>query len=182
MRMKNWLGICLLTALLALPAFGQVGGGGGRGFGGPGGQQFDPAMIQQFIAQMQQRQLDNIKTQLGSSDDEFAALLPYVKKIMDLQTATQISRFSGMRIGGQSIGAMLSNTGGQPSDLQQATTALQAAIDDQTTTPQIFSIKLQALRDARAKTQADLTAAQNALRDLLTQRQEATLVLIGFIQ
>src|SRR5271170_5761883 len=82
----------VLLAALAMPVLGQAnggggggngggGGGGGGGFGGGGGGggggrgNFDPA-------QFRQRRLDNIKTQLGSTDDEFAALQPKIEKVM----------------------------------------------------------------------------------------------------
>jgi multidrug resistance efflux pump len=178
----------LLLGFLALPAFGQAGpGGGGQGgpggaggFGGPGGQQITPAMIQQFIAQAQQQRMANIKDQLNCTDDEFAALQPYIERVMQLQTDLQISRASGFRMGRQNIGALISGVV-PPSDLQTATSELQTALNDQNSSPQVISVKLQALRDAKAKAQADLKAAQNTFRELLTQRQEGALVWLGLL-
>jgi hypothetical protein len=144
-------------------------------------QQMDPAVIQQWVAQMQQRILDNIKTQLGSSDDEFQALQPYVLKVLQLQMAGAMSRFGGMRMGGQSLSSIL-NAGQPPTELQTASAELQAAIDDSTTPPGVIESKLAALRAARAKAKDDLNFAQDNLRQLLTERQEAQLVVMGLLQ
>jgi hypothetical protein len=195
MRIRFPLIFSLVMVLLAVPALGQAGPGGGQG--GPGGQggyggfggggqggqmpQITPDMIQQFMTRMQQRVMDNIKTQLQCSDDEFTALQPYIQKVLTLQTATTLSRVGGLRVGGQNIGAMLS-AGQPPSDLQTASSELQAAIDDPATTPGVMESKLAALREARGKAQDDLSAAQDNLRSLLTQRQEGALVVMGLLQ
>jgi hypothetical protein len=42
--------------------------------------------------------------------------------------------------------------------------------------------KLTALRDARAKAKADLESAQKDLKDVLTPRQEAVLVVNGMLE
>jgi hypothetical protein len=212
MRIRLPLIFSVLVICLSIPALGQNGpggygggggggqggfggggpGGGGQGggFGGPGGgfrgqggmPQLDAATIQQIMSQMQQRVMDNIKTQLGDiSDTDFQAITPYIQRVMQLQTATAVSRIGGMRFGGQNIGALI-NAGQPPSDLQTASTELQAAIDDTTTTPGVMESKLAALRAARAKAKDDLANAQDNLRQLLTQRQEAALVVMGLLQ
>ena len=211
------LAIVLLTGLLALPAFGQQGPGGGGpgGQGGPGGpgggggfggfnngQPITPEMIQQFIQQAQQRQLDNIRQEMNCTDDEFAAIQPYLQKVMQLQTASQIGRVrfrlggpnggpNGRNggngpngpngaFGGQNIAALLNNING-PNDVQTATNELQAALDDQNSSAAVISAKLEALRAAKTRAAADLKAAQENLRQLLTQRQEGTLVWYGML-
>ena len=91
-----------------------------------------------------------------------------------------MSRGSAFRTVGPGIYAALNNAG-LTSDLQQATADLQAALDDtNSTAPAIFA-KLKAIRDARAQADANLKAAQETLRALLTQRQEGSLVWLGFL-
>jgi phage terminase Nu1 subunit (DNA packaging protein) len=58
---------------------------------------------------------------------------------------------------------------------------LQAAIDDQSSTNDLIKAKLDAYRAAYAKAASDLTAAQADLQSLLTQRQEAALVLSSIL-
>jgi hypothetical protein len=184
------LSVGLATALAAGTALGQNAQA-------PPPPQIDPAMIQQFIDRMQQRMLDNVQNQLGSSDDEFAALKPYVQKVLTLQMVSQTARanimmrmFTAGQAGGAAgaggggnrfnIGAMLN--GGQPTAMQQAVDDLQAAIDNPDTPIGVYASKLAAYRDAKTKADADMAAAQESLRELLTQRQEATLVMMGLLQ
>ena len=47
--------------------------------------------------------------------------------------------------------------------------------------PEEIKAKLAALRDAREKAKKDMTQAQADLRELLTQRQEAVMVMMGFL-
>jgi exonuclease VII small subunit len=186
-RIFAFLALGLLLALASPAALGQ--NGPGQGPPGPGNMPpITPAMVQQFIDRMQQRTLDRVQTQLGMSDDDFAALKPYVQKVLTLQMVNQTAmatvmmrQFAGPGAGqGFNLGAMLN--GGNPSNLQQAVTDLQTAIDNPDTPFAVYESKIAAYRAAKAKADDDLTAAQNALRDLLTQRQEATLVIMGLLQ
>ncbi|MGA2229637.1 MAG: hypothetical protein ABSH22_01815 [Tepidisphaeraceae bacterium] len=195
---------------------GGFGGGGGRGggFGGNNGQPPDPAQIQQFMQQRQQNMLDNLKAQLGSTDDEFAVLQPYIQSIIDLQTSSTVSRFIGQMnrfaqqnnnaqngANGQNgnnnnnnappagpppgfAQAMLSaiNGGKPPNELQTAAVALQAVIDNPDASPEEFAGRLAAYRAAKTRAEAKMTAAEDQLRQLLTQRQEAIMVLQGYLE
>ena len=84
----GFLATALMVGSVAVPAMAQTApdqtppannGGGGNGGGGAGGQNrrgnFDPA-------QFRQRMMDNLKQQLGSSDDDFAALQPKLEQVM----------------------------------------------------------------------------------------------------
>jgi septal ring factor EnvC (AmiA/AmiB activator) len=68
------------------------------------------------------------------------------------------------------------------SPVGKATQELQATLDDKSSTADQITAKLAALRDAREKSKADLAQAQKELRELLTQRQEATLVMMGMLE
>jgi hypothetical protein len=168
------------------------------------------------MQQRQQAQMDNLKTQLGATDDEFAVLQPYIQTIMDMQTASTVTRFIGQmnRINqavngqnganGQNGGNGQNGQGGNngpppgggyaqmmlqaisggkgPTELQTAALALQAVIDNPDAAPEEFAGRLAAFRAARASAAAKLAAAQDQLRQLLTQRQEAVLVLQGYLE
>src|ERR1035441_10724876 len=76
MKMNQLLAICGVAAALFLGA-GNVSAQNGGGGGGGGGGNFDPA-------QMQQRMMDNIKDQLGlTNDTDWNAIQPLVQKVMD---------------------------------------------------------------------------------------------------
>ena len=193
------LGAALLVGMTAVPSFAQDaagggggqpgggqqnngggggGGGGGRrnggGFGGQGGGNFNP---QQF----QQQRLDRIKQDLGATDEEFAALQPKIEAVMTAQ------RNSGMGFGGRGGGGRggqggpggggPGGAGGQPqSEVQKAAQALRDVLQNKDATPGDIKSKLDGLREARTKSHDDLVKAQNDLKGVLTQRQEAVLV------
>jgi hypothetical protein len=227
-RTTSLLSTAIVLLSLTVSAFGQAGPGGGPGGGGPGGpggqggpggpgapgapafgQAFDPSMIGQIIQQRQQNQLNNIKTLLGSSDDEFAALSPFILKIMQMQALEQINQFRSMMSRGglaamaaragpqaqaainnpqaqqmmQQVSSTLAtfNFGQPPSELQIAGNELTAAIEDNNSTPDFLANKLAAYRAARNKAADDLLSVQNQLKQLLTQKQEGTLVMQGLL-
>jgi Spy/CpxP family protein refolding chaperone len=166
------------TASFAQPAQGGQGGQrGGRG-------NFDPAQALQF-------QLDNIKEQLAASDAEWTVLQPKVEKLLGAQQAAQAGQGRGGGRGGQRGGRGGQNgPGGQGGGRggQNATSAAAIALNDLRTlldnaaaAPEQIAQKLAALRDARAKAQSDLTAAQKDLSGVLTARQEAIMVTLGYL-
>jgi Spy/CpxP family protein refolding chaperone len=132
---------------------------------------------------MRQNQLDTIKQALGSTDDEFAALQPKVEKLLDAQQA------AGVGIGGRGGGRGRRGGGGgggaAPATplnaVQQAMADLRATLDDQNATPEAIKAKLDALRAAKDKALADFKAAQADLKSVLTQRQEAQMVLLSYL-
>ncbi|HVT89856.1 MAG TPA: hypothetical protein VHD56_13460 [Tepidisphaeraceae bacterium] len=183
-------GMLVLPALvMAQPAPGGGGaGGGGFGGGGPGGgpggggfgRGFDPAMM-----------LDFIKQQLGASDDEWKALQPKVQKVIDTQQVANSGR-GGRGRGGPGGGPGGGGPGGQggpgggfnlpDNPVSRAMNELRTALQDTNTSSDTITAKLTALRSAREKARADLAAAQKDLKDLLTARQEAVLVTLGYLE
>ena len=172
------VGVLALAVGLSLaqpPAGGQNQGGQGRR--GQGGN-FDPA-------QMRQRMMERMKETLGATDEEWKALSPKLEKVM---TAQREARFGGMGFGpGGGRGPFGGGPGGPPgsqdtanlSPLAKATNDLRTTLDDKSASAEDIGKKLTALRQAREKAREDLAKAQKDLRELLTQRQEATLVMMG---
>jgi hypothetical protein len=174
--------LCLSAATLMAQDTGGNGGQGGRrqrgnGGGGPGGGNFDPA-------QFQQRIMDNIKEQLGfTNDTDWNAVQPLVQKVVD---ARRDVGMGGARMGrgnrGQGGQAGQAGPGGgrfgaTPSPEEEA---LQKAIDDNAPSAQIKDL-LAKYRAARKDKQARLEAAQNDLRKVLTVRQEAAATLLQLV-
>jgi hypothetical protein len=159
---------------------GGGGGGGGGGFRGRGG--FNP-----------QAMMDFYKQQLGASDDEFAAIQPKIQTVMQLQRDANAGRGRGMFGGGRPRGGGPGGPGGggggfgggppstQPSPVQDALADLRTTLDDQSASPDTIKAKLEALRQARSKSKQDLAVAQQDLKSVLTQRQEAVMVLFGLL-
>lgn len=186
---KKWGSVlsALLVAMLALPVLGQATPGAGdngngngngnnnnNGGGGFGGRR-DPG-------QMMQGMMDRLKTQLGASDDEFAAIQPKIQAVMTLQRDTS-PRMRGMfgRGGRGGFGGGFGGPTTQPSAVQTALLDLQTTLNDQNATPDAIKGKLDALRDAKSKARQDLIVAQQDLKSILTQRQEAVMVLDGIL-
>jgi hypothetical protein len=146
--------------------------GGRRGF-----RNFDPA-------QMQEMMLERTKERLGASDEEWNVIKPLLSDVMKLQF--QGGRRGGMMFAGRRGGDQGGDRGGDrgPSRMEQQmpeATALQTAVENQGTPAADLKAKLEAYRAAQAKHEADLKAAREKLRKVLTLRQEAMLVLSGML-
>jgi hypothetical protein len=192
MRLKTKVGFlaaALTLGMAALPSLAQQqgdggggnppadngGGGGGTGRfnnnnngggGGGGGPQA-----------WRQRMQDRFKQELGVSDEEMQALQPKIDQVMQLRRDS--GGFGGGRPGRGGPGG--GNNNGPQSDVQQKIADLQAAIDNKDAKPEEIKSKLDALRAAKTKAHEDLVKAQADLRSLLTQRQEAVLVMRGLL-
>jgi len=174
--------MCAVAATLCLSAGtvmaqnggGGGGGNGGGGFGGGGGGggrgNFDPA-------QFQQRMMDRIRTQLNfTNDTDWAAVQPLVQKVFDARMALGTPGGRGMFGGGRRGGG--GGGGGQNASVEQQ--ALQQAIDDDAPAAQIKDA-LDKYEASQKVKQAALTAAQEALRGVLTPKQEAQATLAGLL-
>jgi hypothetical protein len=196
----------LMLGVVVTPTFGQAGpdnggnapaqngggmgggpGGGGPGGGGFGGGRFDPQA-------MRQRMMDNLKQQLGASDDEFSAIQPKIEKVTQLEReanpAANMRALMGRRGGGGGPGGGGGFGGGgpgggngqSPSAVQSASEQLRTTLSNTSATPDEITSKLTTLRTARAKAKAELTDAQKDLQGVLTPRQEAVLVEYGILE
>ena len=156
------------------PGAGGPGGGGqGGGRGGRGGGNFDPAA-------MQQQRMDRIKTQFGSSDDEWKAIEPLVKKVSDARMASMAGMFGGGRNrgGGQGGQGGGQRFGPEPSAEE---TALTDAVEKDASKDDLKA-KMAAYRKAKAAKEAELKTAQENLKKVLTTKQEAIALQQGLVQ
>jgi Spy/CpxP family protein refolding chaperone len=160
---------------------GGMGGPGGGGFMGmgPGRGNFDP---QSFMQQIQARMLEGFREQLGvTNDTEWNVISDRLSKVMQARTDVTLNNFGGLagfggRGGNQEARRMISSFG--PPNPERD--ALQGALDTKASGNEIKS-KLSALRENRKQKQSKLDKAQEELRQVLTLRQEALLVLGGML-
>ena len=182
---------------------GQAGGGGQGGPGGGRGN-FDPAQFRQRIN-------ERMKEFMGASDEEWMVIQPKLEKVMDLQRQTVGGRGMGALFrgrggpgggggpggpggggpGGDPNGGGGRRGGGGPggpfggppddSPVSIASRELQKSVENNASADELKA-KLATLREARAKAREDLTKAQNELRELLTMKQEAALVMMGMLE
>ena len=139
-------------------------------------------------AQFRQMMNDRMKELMGANDEEWKALQPRIEKVQQL--SRDASNFGGMGLlmdfgqGGGGRGRGFGGPGGggadrQPSAAQQKNTELVEVVKNKTSSPEQLKEKLAAAKAARAQAKAELTKAQEELRELLTVRQEAVLTAIG---
>jgi hypothetical protein len=135
----------------------------------------DQATLDNLQSTVQKLAMSSIKQQLNiSSDDEWNAIQPQLQKVIAIGADLNNSRTGG-------LGGFMSNLGAAPSDVAVATRELRAALKDPSTPAAKITILLQNLRDAKDKARTDFTAAEDALRSIITVRQEGVLQYFGII-
>jgi len=155
----------LLVAVSANWVFSQQQGGRAGGW--------DPA-------QMRQRMEARMKEALGVADDEWEVLQPKIEGIQTLSGQLRGSRFRGMFSGRG--GSRATESARELTEIETKQQELQALLDGTDTKPQGIRKKLAELRDARAKVTQELAKAREDLRQVVTIRQEAVLVLMGTLE
>lgn len=181
---------------------GERGGRGGGGRGGFGGRGGGP---EQFLQMMTER----MKERLEVGDDEWKIIQPRLTKVVALQFQVAsagrggfFGGFGGRGRGGPGRGgpggeAGRRGDGGQRGGdrgrggprggdgnremnaTQAASQALREVLDKDDPSPDQIRAKLTALRAAKESARQKLAAAQKNLREVLTLKQEAALVLGG---
>ncbi|HUW35597.1 MAG TPA: hypothetical protein VM223_28635 [Planctomycetota bacterium] len=161
--------VALLAGTFGIAFAGEAGGGGGRG--GRGG--FDPARMREMLN-------TRMKEALKVNDEEWKALQPKVEKVM---TMSRELTGGGMRMaGGRRGGNQPAADNAEPQSLLvKAQADLQATLDKEDASADEIKTKLTAYREARELAKQELAKAQAELRELVTPRQEAQLVLMGYL-
>ena len=172
----------LFAAMLAMPVIVKAqdatppAGGGGQGQSDQGrGNRGDRGNRGNGFMTM-------LKERMGNpSDDEWKVIEPKLQKVMDVRRES-MPRFGGFGRGGDRGGDRNSSGDDQKqSAVQQAQSDLQKTLDNKSATEDEIKAKITALRDAREKAKTQLAAAQKDLKDVLSQRQEAALVMMGML-
>ncbi len=165
------------TVLAQNDGGGNAGGQGG-GRRGPGGGNFDPA-------QMQQRRLENLKEQMGVTDDaEWKVIQERAEKVMTAQREAMSGRGMGMgpRRGGnnpdQGGGPRRGGFFGPPSPELEA---LQNAVENNAPAEQLKAA-LEKYRASIKVKEAALEKSQEELKKVLTAKQEAVAVVHGLLK
>ena len=186
-RRTFWISTLAVALAAPLFVFAQDQGGGGRGRGGP-------ANMEEFRKMM----MDRLQERLGATPDEMQVLSPKLEKVMTAQRDAMSGMGMGMgRLfgrggrggggggGGQGRGPGCGGGGGfqmPETPVSKATQELDTLLENKDAPDAEVATKLTALREARAKSRADLQAAQKELQEVLTPRQEAILVVLGMVE
>jgi hypothetical protein len=142
-----------------------------------------------------QRMAERLKSSLKVTDEEWTVLQPLIEKVQTKQRDSMMGRFSGFggrRGGGDGgSGGGGSTTGGGDRGRgdrggdragSAESQALRTALESEGTSNDDIKAKLAALREAQKKSAAELAAARDELRKVVTVRQEAVLVTMGILE
>lgn len=150
---------------------------------GPGGFNRD---------QMRERMAARLKEVLGTTDDEWAVIGPMLENVTEKTRQLRGGPGGFMGRGGPQGGPRRGNWGrdgsedGQddrePTAIESAQESLRTTLDNPDATAAQIKSKLTALREARETAKQELAQAQAELKDVLTLRQEAQLILMGLLE
>ncbi len=147
--------------------------------------------------QMRQMMNERMRQQLGASEAEWKLIGPRLQKVMELNRDATAGGRGMFGVGG--MGGMGMAAGGRPggpgeagagrpgapgaqrelSAVDKATEQLQTVLAKESPSADEIKTALTSLRTAREKAKQDLAKAQQELRQLLSVKQEAMLVLMG---
>ncbi len=182
----------MLMAVAAVAVFagsqasGQVSvtlsgtGSGGTWTVGPGGkvtQVTDPEEMKKMMEEWKKQASKQMQESLGATDDEWKVLEPKIEKVQEL--AGQVS-------GGYGYGRIAFGPGaGDAANVPEVTKKLLALRDllkNKESKPDEVSAALKEYREAKAKAKEELEKARKELKELLTVKQEAALVVRGILE
>jgi hypothetical protein len=181
-KFTSFLGFTALTLAFTFSGYdaaAQAGGfGGGGGGGGIGAMMGDST-------QRAQMQVTALRDSLAVTNDlEWNVIAARLTKVVQLKTDDSVAALTRMMApmiaqfaGGMQGGA--NPLGGGATD--PSASALQTALDNKASTAQVKAA-LEKFRDAKKQKQAELAKAQDALKEVLSVRQEAALALAGYLE
>lgn len=152
------------------PAKGPAGGDWGTG------GQLTPEETKKWMENYRKQLSKQEQTFLGATDDEWKVLEPKVLQVEKLKMEAQ---FGGART--YIIPGVTSPTD-EPTDLQKASEQLAKVLKNKDVKPEDIKAALEAFRKAKTKVNEDLAKARAQLKELLTVKQEAQLVLKGTLE
>jgi hypothetical protein len=142
-----------------------------------------PRSYEDFRKMMSER----LKTALKVSDEEWSVIQPLIEKVTTKQRDAGGSRFGGGPSrgpggpGGSSSGGSSDPTRPERAGMAERE-ALRVALENESSSPETLKAKLAAVREIHAKSVAELAAAREDLKKVLTVRQEALLVSYGILE
>lgn len=134
---------------------------------------------QGMMRNFQERMLERMKETLEASDEEWKVLQPRIEKVLTLSRETRSMGGFGQRFrrpGGEATGQQAQQT-----QVEKAQQELRTVLENKEAKPEEIKQKLTALREAVEKAKQELAKAQQELREILSVRQEAQMVLMGLL-
>jgi hypothetical protein len=139
--------------------------------------------------------MERIQAGLNATDEEMTVIRPLLSDVMAKRQAATAGRFGGMAAmggpRGRADGPPQAQQGGRPGRPgggagpqvagSEELRALNQAIESPNTTSAELEKRMAEVRAARQKAEAELRESESKLREVLTMRQEAYLLLLGFL-
>lgn len=150
-------------------------------------QSIDPSVVRRAMAS---RWMERLRKQLGATDEEWKVLAPKVENLLRAQQEARAG-VRGVRPGGNGApGGGRSSPFANPfgpgaeetSEVEYAAETVRMAVRAPEIPERDTALALAEYRKARDKARARLADAERELRELITQRQEAVLVLLGVLE
>jgi hypothetical protein len=117
-----------------------------------------------------------LKERTGATDEEWKVIEPKLNKVNDIRFDLMAGGFGGR--GGRGGDDNSRGDSASPAGpVQSASRDLRNVLENKDASADQIAAKLKAFREARDKAKESLAAAQKDLKEILTQRQEAVLVV-----
>ncbi len=130
----------------------------------------------------QERMVERMKETLEASDEEWKILQPRVEKVLTLsREARGMGGMAGMAGFGRRGRPQAGESAREQTQVEKCQEEVRTVLENKEAKPEEIKQKLTALRKAKEKAKQDLAKAQQELREVLTLRQEARLVLMGLL-
>jgi DNA repair exonuclease SbcCD ATPase subunit len=143
------------------------------------GVQPDPEQIQKILEGVRKQLQTRLKEALGATDEEWQVLGPKIEKVQKLMLQSGDGGMAMARLG---MGGVNTGGGTEQTEVQKKLQALQELRKNKDASTEDIRAALKDYRDAKAKAKAELEKARAELRELLTVKQEAQLVLMGLLE
>jgi hypothetical protein len=145
-------------------------------------------MVMMDPSQVKAQVIETIHTKLAPTEAQWKTLLPLIEKVQDAQrnarTGAGMSFNSPPMVNGKAVtGSMRVQSGGGATvdtPAGQAMQSIRNALSGDTNDDELRK-RIAALHEARDLARVDLIAAQDALRQACTPRQEATLMTLAIL-
>jgi peptidoglycan hydrolase CwlO-like protein len=135
--------------------------------------------------------LQRVKDALAATDEEWKVLSPKIENIQGLSRqlggGAQMRMGRGGRMGMGATGTAPTTTPApagtqrELTDVEKAVQKLRTTLDNKEAKAEDIKAALKGVREAREKVKEELAKAQGEVRELVTARQEAELVLLGLL-
>jgi hypothetical protein len=131
--------------------------------------------------EFRKRMAEQMKASLKVNDDEWSVLQPLIDKVLEKQRDASTRSFGGRPPGSSGGGGSTDSSRPERAGTAERE-ALRTALQNEGGSLEDIKAKLAAVRDVHKKATAELAAAREELKKVVTVRQEAALVSMGLLE